>query len=174
MNSTSMMADRSQRILVVDDHRDGADALGWLIEELGNDVEVTYSATRALEIAPTFRPDLIITDLVMPGMDGYGFVRQVRQIPDFARVKIVAVTGKHGDDFQPLAMSAGFDTVLRKPVSLTELKATLSAMMARDSSNAVNSPPACHRLRGQCRSDFGSAPSRSIRSPMARSNSATR
>ena len=70
---------KTLRVLVVDDNRDGADAIGLLLEELGNQVHVTYGGTKALEVATAFRPDLMLLDLVMPDMDGcvwsYAFAR---------------------------------------------------------------------------------------------------
>ena len=60
------------RVLVVDNNRDGADALGLLVEELGNQVHVTYGGTQAFDVANTFRPDLMLVDLFMPEMDGRG------------------------------------------------------------------------------------------------------
>ncbi len=72
--------ERSLRVLVVDDNRDGADALGLLLEELGNQVHVTYGGTQALDVATAFRPDLMLVDLVMPDMDGCGLVTRIRQI----------------------------------------------------------------------------------------------
>jgi CheY-like chemotaxis protein len=64
--------DRTLRVLVVDDDRDGADALGLLIEELGNQVHVTYGGTQALKVAAVFQPNLMLIDLAMPDMDGRG------------------------------------------------------------------------------------------------------
>jgi CheY-like chemotaxis protein len=144
--------DKNQRVLIVDDHRDGADALGWLLEELGNEVQVTYCATQALEVAPIFRPDLIFTDLSMPVMDGYGLVRRFRQLPDFAQTKIIAVTGRKSDEHKFLALSAGFDAVLFKPISLTEIKAILSSVVPFEMSDRAYAPPSPHRHRGPVRS----------------------
>src|SRR5271166_4752565 len=80
------------RVLVVDDNRDGADALGLLVEELGNQVHVTYGGAKALEVAEAFRPDLMLIDLLMPGMDGCSLVMRLRQNPVFAQTKIAAIT----------------------------------------------------------------------------------
>ena len=85
--------EKTLRVLIVDDNRDGADALGLLVEALGNQVHVTYGGTQALDVATTFRPDLMLVDLVMPGMDGCDLVSRLRQIPAFAQTKIVAITG---------------------------------------------------------------------------------
>ena len=121
--------EKTLRVLIVDDNRDGADALGLLVEELGNQVHVTYGGTQALDVATAFRPDLMLVDLVMPDMDGCGLVMRFRQIPAFAQTKIVAITGQKDEEHKPSAMKAGFDAVLFKPVTLTEIKAVLASVV---------------------------------------------
>jgi len=74
---------KTLRVLVVDDDRDGADTLGLLVEELGNQVHVTYAGTSALDVATVFRPDLMLIDLAMPDMDGCRLVTRFRQMPAF-------------------------------------------------------------------------------------------
>ncbi len=120
--------DKTLRVLVVDDNRDGADALGLLIEELGNQVHVTYGGAKALEVATAFRPDLMLVDLVMPDMNGCGLVTRFRQIRAFAQTKIVAITGQKDEEHRSSAMKAGCDAVLVKPVALTEIKAVLASV----------------------------------------------
>ena len=89
-----MTNDQSLRVLIVDDNRDGADALGLLLEELDNEVHVTYGGVQALDVATAFRPDLMLVDLLMPGMDGCTLVTRFRQIPGFAHIKMVASTAQ--------------------------------------------------------------------------------
>jgi CheY-like chemotaxis protein/uncharacterized protein YbcI len=120
---------KTLRVLVVDDDRDGADTLGLLVEELGNQVHVTYGGTSALDVAAVFRPDLMLIDLAMPDMDGCRLVAQFRQIPDFARTPLVAVTGHADLGHKTMAMKAGFDKVLFKPVALTDIKAVLASVV---------------------------------------------
>src|SRR3984885_12779542 len=121
--------EKTLRVLVVDDNRDGADAMGLLVEELGNQVHVTYGGTQALDVANAFRPDLMLIDLVMPEMDGSGLVTRLRQIPGFAQTRIVAVTGQKAQEHKSSAMKAGFDTVLFKPVARTEIEAVLASVV---------------------------------------------
>jgi CheY-like chemotaxis protein/uncharacterized protein YbcI len=121
--------EKALRVLIVDDNRDGADALGLLVEELGNQVHVTYGGTQALDVATAFRPDLMLVDLVMPVMDGCDLVMRLRRIPAFAHVKIVAITGLKDEEYKALAMKAGCDAVLVKPVALTEIKAVLASVV---------------------------------------------
>ena len=118
--------EKSLRVLVVDDNRDGADALGLLLEELDNEVHVTYGGVQALDVATAFRPDLMLVDLLMPGMDGCTLVTRFRQIPGFANMKIVAITGQKGDEYHALAMKAGCDLVLYKPVTLAAVRMVLA------------------------------------------------
>jgi CheY-like chemotaxis protein/uncharacterized protein YbcI len=123
------MRENALRVLVVDDHRDSADALGLLVEELGNEVHVTYGGTQAFDVANTFRPDLMLVDLVMPEMDGCGLVVHLRQIPAFTQTRIVAITGQKDAEHKSSAMKAGFDAVLFKPVTRTELEAVLASVV---------------------------------------------
>ena len=91
-----------------------------LVEELGNQVHVTYGGTNALEVAAAFWPDLMLVDLVMPDMDGCRLVIRLRQISTFAQTRIVAITGQKDEEHKSSAIKAGFDAVLFKPVALTE------------------------------------------------------
>jgi CheY-like chemotaxis protein/uncharacterized protein YbcI len=120
---------RTLRVLVVDDDRDAADTLGLVVEELGNQVHVTYGGTSALDVATLFRPDLMLIDLAMPDMDGCRLVMRFRQIPAFAQTKIVAITGHADQGHKSLAIKAGFDKVLFKPVPLTEIRAVLASVV---------------------------------------------
>jgi CheY-like chemotaxis protein/uncharacterized protein YbcI len=120
--------EKTLRVLVVDDDRDGADSLGLLVEELGNQAHVTYGGTQALDIATAFRPDLMLVDLAMPDMDGCRLVMRFRQIPAFAQTKIVAITGQKDEEHKVLAMKAGFDLVLYKPVTLAAIEAFLASV----------------------------------------------
>jgi CheY-like chemotaxis protein len=124
--------DKTPRVLVVDDNRDGADALGLLLEELGSQVHVTYGGMTALEVATAFRPDLLLVDLLMPDMDGCGLVTRVRQFPAFARTRIVAITGRKDDEHKVSALKAGCDAVLFKPVALKDMKAVLASVVVCD------------------------------------------
>ena len=121
--------ERALRVLIVDDNRDGADALGLLVEALGNQVHVTYGGTQALDVATAFRPDLMLVDLVMPDMDGFDLVTRLRQMPAFAGTTIVAITGQKDEEYQALARKVGCAAVLVKPAALDEIKAVLASVV---------------------------------------------
>jgi CheY-like chemotaxis protein/uncharacterized protein YbcI len=132
--------EKTLRVLIVDDNLDGADALGLVAEELGNQVHVTYGGAKALEIAIAFRPDLMLVDLAMPDMDGCSLVKSFRQIPTFAQTRIVAITGHADEGHKTLATKAGFDTVLFKPVVLKEIKAVFASVLAAHRDEGSESP----------------------------------
>lgn len=123
------MTGKSLRVLIVDDNRDGADALGLLVEELGNQVHVTYGGTQALDVATVFRPDLMLVDLLMPGMYGFDLVKRVREISNLADTTIVAITGLKGEEHKAFARESGCDTVFEKPVALADIKAVLASVV---------------------------------------------
>ena len=122
------IVDKSLRVLIVDDNRDGADALGLLVEALGNQVHVTYGGIQALDVASAFQPDLMLIDLVMPDIDGCDLATQLRRMPAFKQTKIVAITGLKDERHKVLAMKAGCDLVLTKPVALEEIRAVLTSV----------------------------------------------
>ena len=124
-----MTTDKTLRVLIVDDNQDGADALGLLVEALGNQVHVTYGGMQALAVATTFRPDLMFVDMLMPDMDGCSLVKRIRQIAAFANTKIVAITGQKDNEHKAQAMRAGFDAYLVKPVALAEIQEILASVV---------------------------------------------
>jgi len=115
------------RVLIVDDHRDGADSLGLLVEELEHHTHVTYGGRQALKVATVFQPDLMFVDLAMPDLDGCSLVNQFRKMPAFTHTRIVAITGHTGEGHKNLAMKAGCDAVLFKPFTPTHIKEALAS-----------------------------------------------
>lgn len=134
-----LTTERSLRVLIVDDNRDGADALGLLLEELGHQVHVTYTGTQALDVAAAFRADLMLVDLVMPEMDGCRLATKFREIPSFTHTKLVAITGQDDIERKALAQKAGFDAFLMKPVPLAAIKSVLDGVVVSNSSHGKRS-----------------------------------
>ena len=108
--------DTSQRVLVVDDNRDAAESLGMLLELEHCKVSVAYDGLRALEALETFKPDIALLDIGMPGMDGYELARRIRATQRGRDVVLVALTGWGQADDKKRAAEAGFDEHLTKPV----------------------------------------------------------
>jgi CheY-like chemotaxis protein len=114
-----------RRILVVDDNVDAAQSLGLLLRQMGHDVQVAHDGHAALEAARMNRPQVILLDLGMPGVDGYRVVERLRADPSFARVPFVAVTGHDGDGARRRSQEAGFAEHLVKPVTAETLRDVL-------------------------------------------------
>ena len=134
--------EKSLRVLIVDDHRDAADSLGLLAEELGSQVHVTYGGAQALAVATAFRADLMFVDLAMPDMDGCRLAKQFRQMPAFARTKLVAITGHADPGHKSLAMKSGFDAVLFKPIALADIQGFLASVAPVAAPDGPSSQPA--------------------------------
>jgi len=114
-----------QRVLVVDDNRDAADMLAELLRLLGVTVEVANDGASALEAVASFRPDVILLDIGMPGMDGYAVAREVRVRPGGRAITIIALTGWGQEQDIAHARDAGFDHHLVKPPDLEKLRRIL-------------------------------------------------
>jgi signal transduction histidine kinase/DNA-binding response OmpR family regulator len=113
---------RVDRVLVVDDNPDVAEALTWELEGLAREFKIVQSGAAAVEAASQWRPDLILCDLGMPIMNGYETCRRLRQLPGLGGVVIAAVSGYGGDDDRIKSEAAGFDRHLVKPVGRKTLE----------------------------------------------------
>jgi two-component system CheB/CheR fusion protein len=115
-------------VLVVDDNRDAAEALATLLELMHHDVRVANDGSEALQAAELHRPELVLLDIGMPGMDGYEVARRLRTLPCTATARIVALSG-YGQDADKLRSArAGFDDHLVKPVEPETLEEIVDAL----------------------------------------------
>jgi DNA-binding response OmpR family regulator len=110
------------RVLIVEDHKDVADSLRILLELWGFEVQTVYDGAKALAAARAFRPDCMLMDIGLPGVDGYSLAQQVRRDDVLKRVSLVAVSA-YSDEVR--AQAAGFDHHLVKPADLTRLETLL-------------------------------------------------
>ena len=118
-------AARRRRVLVVDDNVDAAEALGLLLGEMGCEVHIAHGGAAAIEAARAHPPQLVLLDISMPGLDGYGVVRRLRQELAFADVPFIAITGLGRDEDREKARAAGFNEHLVKPVEPEALREML-------------------------------------------------
>ena len=95
---------------------------------MGQQVCTATDATEALESVRRERPDLVISDIGMPNIDGYELARRLRKEPDSERLILVALTGYGQETDKQQAKAAGFDYHLVKPVSLEALQALLASL----------------------------------------------
>lgn len=119
-----------RRILIVDDARAAGYVLGKLLEAMGQQVRVANDAVSALESVRSERPEVVISDIGMPSMDGYELARRLRREPGLERLPLVALTGYGQENDKRRAKEAGFDYHLVKPVSLDALQNLLASLPA--------------------------------------------
>ena len=115
------------RILLVEDSADILFVLQTELQWMGYVVDTAKDAVSGIETAQLNRPDVIISDLQMPVVDGYEFIKRIRQIPEFATTAAIALTGCSMTKEMQLALDSGFTAYLTKPVD----GKTLSDMIMR-------------------------------------------
>ncbi|HVT29532.1 MAG TPA: ATP-binding protein, partial [Lacipirellulaceae bacterium] len=121
-----------QRILVVDDNRDTATSCARLLNALGHDVQTAYDGASAIEIAKSFKPQVIFLDIGLPGLNGYD-VAKILRTEGFANEIIVAVSGYGQPEDRQRSHDAGFDEHLVKPVRQNNLLSILQRCAERQS-----------------------------------------
>jgi signal transduction histidine kinase/CheY-like chemotaxis protein len=120
-------ATRRRRVLLVDDEPDLAEGLAEILRLDGHEVEVALDGPAALELARRFRPELVVCDLGLPGMDGYEVAARLRSSPETAACRLLALSGYGDHEALRRAREAGFDLHLTKPVGSRELREVLAS-----------------------------------------------
>ena len=115
------VAETSRRILVVDDSIDAMDSLRTVLEMHGHCVRCANSAEAALEVARSFRPEVAVLDIGLPGMDGFELARRLRRSPANADIVLIALTGYGQAQDRARTRAAGFHHHLTKPADLGAL-----------------------------------------------------
>jgi len=108
-------------ILVVDDNRDNVEILRAFLESRNYRVVSASDGKSALARLEETRPDLVLLDVMMPGMDGWQVCRTIKNHPDFAATRVVMVTAKGGFEDKVEGMRSGADDYVVKPIDLREL-----------------------------------------------------
>ena len=119
-------AEARTRVLLVEDNLDAAESLAELLRIWGHEVELAHDGAAALRAALEVRPEVVLLDIGLPGMDGYEVASRLRATPGLAGVRLVAVTGYGQESDRRRARLAGFDHHLVKPVDLDRLRALLA------------------------------------------------
>lgn len=116
------------RVLIVDDNHDVAESTAMLLRMVGCEVHVAFDGAVALQALTTLRPDAVLLDIGLPGMNGYEVAARIRAHPEHANTLLVAVSGYGQDDHRQRSKSAGFDYHMVKPIDpvvITDLLASL-------------------------------------------------
>jgi signal transduction histidine kinase/DNA-binding response OmpR family regulator len=127
LTSTSRSVRREGRVLVADDNADLRGYVTRLLDSAGYTIQPVADGAAALAAARAERPDLILTDVMMPEMDGFQLLRAIRDDPAMSDIPVVMLTARAGDEPQVEGLEAGADDYLSKPFSARELLARVSA-----------------------------------------------
>ncbi len=119
------------RVLVVDDNADSAESMAMLLDLQGHETRSALDGPAALEAAEVFRPEVILLDIGLPGMDGYEVARRLRTQPHMDKTVLVAMTGYGHQRDHLQAKTAGFDHHLVKPVDPEALQRVLASLVGR-------------------------------------------
>ena len=119
----------SKKILIVEDEPALQETLSYNLEREGYQVEIEGDGTKALELAQEIQPDLILMDIMLPGIDGLEITRILRQTMN---VPIIMLTARDDEIDRVLGLEIGADDYLTKPFSIRELIARVKAQLRRE------------------------------------------
>ena len=120
------------KVLFVDDEPDARELVRRLLVECGADVTIAHNATEALDLIGRIRPEVLISDIGMPEMDGYELLRRLRASSDpSARTPAIALTAFARSEDRTRALRAGYIHHISKPIEPSELLATVAAVVGR-------------------------------------------
>jgi DNA-binding response OmpR family regulator len=141
-------------ILVVDDDRDVAQSIELSLRRRGYRVTLAHSGVEALKTLRRYRPDIVILDILMPGMSGLEVCRHLRTDPNTVGLPIIFLTARGQEQDRIDGLRAGADDYLSKPFSLEELILRVKAVLRRAQQDSVEEQPAelvAGSLRLDCR-----------------------
>ena len=119
------------KILIVDDEKDIVDLVAYNLEKEGHEVLKAYDGERAIQSIRSKGPDLVILDLMLPGIQGLEVCKRLRQDPSTAVIPIIMLTAKGDEIDKVLGLEVGVDDYITKPFSLKELMARVKALLRR-------------------------------------------
>ncbi|HEX8184622.1 MAG TPA: ATP-binding protein, partial [Blastocatellia bacterium] len=115
-------------VVVIEDSRDTLNMLKLWLDDYGCKTFLATDATEGIRLVGESRPDLIISDIGLPGIDGYEFMRKLRQMPGFEYVPAIALTGYARNEDRELAMAAGYNAHIAKPAEVNQLLALMKTL----------------------------------------------
>jgi CheY-like chemotaxis protein len=117
---------RRRRVVVIEDNPDIRDSLRTLLDMWGHEVAMAADGRAGLERVLSERPDVVLIDIGLPGMNGYDIARAIRASPSHRGLRLIAVTGYGQPADKELALEAGFDSHLLKPIAPDILRRVLA------------------------------------------------
>jgi|SRR5438105_226703 len=120
------VAETKRRILVVEDDLDSVHSMAMLIKMMGHEVQFAINGFAAIDIARTFRPDIILLDIGLPDFEGDEIARQLRYEPGLEKARIIAISGLPEERLEQRARNAGCHEFYRKPIEPARLEELLA------------------------------------------------
>jgi CheY-like chemotaxis protein len=115
------------RVVIIEDNRATADSLCMLLDLCGYEVRVAYNGSDGVRVAEEWPPDFVLSDIGLPGLDGYGVAQALRRHPATAKSHLFAVTAYGSDEARGRGQEAGFERHIVKPVDVDVLLGLLAA-----------------------------------------------
>ncbi len=146
--------EQRRHVLLADDNADLRDYIGRLLADHGYDVEAVGDGEAALAALQARRPDILVTDVMMPRLDGFGLLRRLRDDAALRDLPIIMLSARAGDEATIEGLDAGADDYLTKPFSARELLARVAANIAmarlrREAAEAVSASEAIARKQSE-------------------------
>lgn len=120
-----------RRVLIVDDEPNIVLSLEFLLRQQGYEVRVARDGEEALAAAEDWRPDLMVLDVMLPGLDGFEVCRRLRERPENAALKILLLTARGREVERVRGLEEGADAYVRKPFSTRQLMITVAELLGR-------------------------------------------
>jgi len=136
------------KLLIVDDEKDIVDLVAYNLEKEGHEVLKAYDGERALQIVRAKTPDLVILDLMLPGIQGLEVCKRLRRDPATAAVPIIMLTAKGEEVDKVLGLEVGADDYVTKPFSVKELVARVKAVLRRTDARLPHEEASVFEFRG--------------------------
>jgi DNA-binding response OmpR family regulator len=118
-----------KKVLIADDEPNIVTSLEYLMMRSGYEVQVARDGDEVLALVESFRPDVVLLDVMMPRRNGYEVCQKMREHPDWRQIKIVMLSAKGREAEVNKGLSLGADTYVTKPFSNKELIATIAALL---------------------------------------------
>ena len=122
--------EQATTVLLVEDTEDNRQMMCRLLEMSGYKVVEATNGLEAVKIANQIRPEIILMDLSLPYIDGLAATRQIRSLPGFSNVPIIAVSAHDSADFHSEALDAGCNAYITKPIDYSQLEDLVNQLVA--------------------------------------------
>lgn len=126
--------EKHYRILIADDEKKISEMIRDYLQAVGFEVEEAANGLKAIELLESFKPHLVVLDVMMPGLDGFDVVRRIREESD---TPIILLTARAAEQDKLIGLELGADDYMTKPFSMKELAARIRAVLRRSSGSAL-------------------------------------